>query len=241
MIKEFRKKQDGDFIQITTDDERFYQDTKTGKFYPSCTWVLSYYPKGIQFYKWLAQTGWDESRAIRDKRGKEGSSVHNAVESLLHGAELMHDVYSVKEWKSICSFVDYWDTTDFKPLLIEHTFIDKELGVAGTVDLVCANPKMPGVIWVIDLKTSQSVWKEYEIQISVYGEMVRKLYPNHEIKLAILQLGYSKNRKGYKFTEYESKIHLFPSIYNLWEEENGSAKPKQMNLPSKLSLNIINQ
>ena len=39
-------------VQITTTDERWYE--KDGVFVPSVTWIAGHYPKGVQFYKWLA-------------------------------------------------------------------------------------------------------------------------------------------------------------------------------------------
>jgi hypothetical protein len=58
-------------VQITTYDERWYahevKDPITGIptviFVPSVTWVAESYPKGIGFYKWLADKGWDEAEA----------------------------------------------------------------------------------------------------------------------------------------------------------------------------------
>ena len=70
--------------RITTTDERWYaienQNKETGlpefNFLPSVTWISSFYPKGIAFYKWLANKGWDESEALKIAAGDKGSKVH---------------------------------------------------------------------------------------------------------------------------------------------------------------------
>jgi hypothetical protein len=64
-------------VQITTYDERWYahevKDPITGipfiKFVPSVTWIAESYPKGIGFYRWLADKGWDEAEAIKEAAG----------------------------------------------------------------------------------------------------------------------------------------------------------------------------
>jgi hypothetical protein len=232
MIKESRKIEGG-IVQVTTDDERFYINGEDH--YPSVSWVCSKFPKGIAFYKWLASTGWDESKAIKENAGAKGTNIHKGVEQLLLGCVLEHDEYSVQEWEAINSFVEWYKTTNFKMLHTEKTIIDTDIGVGGTIDFIAID-EATGDLWVIDFKSSQYVWKEYELQISVYGEMVQKLYPQHEIRLGVLQLGYSRNKKKYKLTEVKNQYKLFKSVYQIWEDEHGKDKPKQYLLPSQLSL-----
>src|SRR5713101_1088766 len=83
-------------VQCTTVDERWYVrdavNKETGlpemQFVPSVTWIAGYYPKGIQFYKWLAEHGWDESQAIKNAAGDKGSKVHFAIVDLIDGKEV---------------------------------------------------------------------------------------------------------------------------------------------------------
>ena len=51
-------------------------------------------------------------------------------------------------------------------------------------------------------------------------------------KLAILQIGYKKNKKGYKFTEVQDKYHLFKNAYKVWKNENPNFKPKERDYPT---------
>ena len=45
-----------DAKQITLPDSRYYR--RNGKYYPSVTYVLSYYPKGKFFEDWLKKVGY---------------------------------------------------------------------------------------------------------------------------------------------------------------------------------------
>lgn len=233
---EIKKTKEEGVIQITTVDERWYQ--KEDEFVPSVTWIAGYYPKGIGFYKWLANKGWEEAEAIKQAAGDKGSKVHKAVEDLILGKEVkMDSVYAdsngeeseltVEEWECVMSFVDWWK--EVKPELIkaEHTVFAKKY--AGTVDLLC---KIGEETWIVDFKTSSEVWPEYELQVSAYKHAIPEAQ-----KAGILQLNYKRNKiKKYKFTEVEDKYHLFESAYLVWENENKGVQPKQKDYPVSLSL-----
>ena len=83
-------------LQVTIADERWYVKETTNPatelpihtFVPSVTWIAGHYPKGIGFYKWLADKGWDESQAIKSAAGDKGSKVHDAISAILRGEEV---------------------------------------------------------------------------------------------------------------------------------------------------------
>ena len=192
MKKELRTIGDG-VVRITTVDERFYARQGTNQttglpemqFVPSVTWITSFFPKGVGFYKWLANTGWDESQAIRNAAGDKGSRVHHAIVDLLDGGEVSmeakyagseNDVaeLSLEEYGCLMSFVEWWKL--FQPVTVarEVTVFSEEHGYAGTVDWVGEFKTPPkgvaGGLWLLDWKTSQDVWPEHEIQVSAYKQ-----------------------------------------------------------------------
>jgi len=236
MKVEIRETKEDGIIQITTLDERWYQ--KDGKFVPSVTWIAGYYPKGVGFYKWLADKGWDEAQAIKQAAGDKGSKVHKAVEALINGEKLSMDAkftdsngeeseLTVEEWECLMSFVEWWK--EVKPEVIsaeQVVFTDR---YAGTVDLVC---KIGKETWLIDFKTGSEIWPEYELQVSAYQHALRGID-----KVGILQLNYKRNKtKKYKFTEIEDKFDLFESAIKIWANENEGVVPKQKDYPVSLSL-----
>jgi hypothetical protein len=239
-------------VQITTTDERWYQSGE--KFYPSSSWIADYYPKGIGYYKWLANKGWDEAEAIKNAAGEKGSKVHKAIEDLLKGRELeMDDKYwndtlktaeelTPEEWHCIMTFKEWYE--DFKPdqvLATEISAINTRHGYGGTIDFVCIKGT---TVYVIDFKTSANIWKSHELQLASYGKLLgytelHKQYPKKidGLKLAILQLGYTKNKtKQYKLTEIEDKFDLFLHAKAMWEEENKDKQPAQKNYPLTIRL-----
>lgn len=226
-------------VQITICDERWYE--LEGIFVPSVTWIADHYPKGTAFYKWLANHGWDEAESLKQAAGDKGSKVHNAIVDLIDGKTVkMTDSYynetldaqeelSLEEYEALMSFADWWK--EAKPTVLAQDYIvwNQEKGYAGTVDLLCG---IDGENWLIDFKTSQYIWPSHELQISAY-----KHADTNEIdKLAILQLGFRRNKRKWKLTEIEDKFDLFLAAKKVWQNENAGIEPKKRDYPVEIKL-----
>src|SRR3990167_5325607 len=64
--------------RITINNDRYYKVGSEN--YPSVTSILSYYPKGESFYKWISNVGIKEAEIIRDNAGEQGTNVHAIIE-----------------------------------------------------------------------------------------------------------------------------------------------------------------
>jgi len=144
---------------------------------------------------------------------------------------------STEEWEAILSFQRWYEAT--KPETIANEFVvrNKVVGYAGTVDYLCLIDDTP---YLIDFKTSQSLYTEHELQVSAYKEAI--VLPNipvphwgkfyrEEIKLAILQLGYKRNKMGYKFTEVEDDFPAFLAAHTIFKKEVGRQDPPRREYP----------
>lgn len=196
-------------VQVTVSDERWYlkstMDPVTGipvyKGVPSVTWVGSYYPKGIGYYKWLGEHGWDESQALMREAGEKGSAVHKAIEMILDGLEFRIDTKIVvkeadreiereltfEELECVRSFCD-WKREMEESYTIETirngmTLMSEQHNYGGTLDWLFiltpkgaefGNPlKLDGpTVFLVDFKTSQQVWRSAEMQVSAYKRTI---------------------------------------------------------------------
>ncbi|MEO5366651.1 MAG: hypothetical protein H7831_09915 [Magnetococcus sp. WYHC-3] len=225
-------------VQWTFPDERWYE--VDGKFIPSTTWICGYYPKGVPFYKWLADKGWDEAEAIKSAAGDKGSKVHQAIDDLVSGKEIgleskylnkstgEEEELTAEEYKCIMSFAKWFK--DVNPVIVGHDILahNEQEGYAGMVDFVC---EIEGQTYIVDFKTSANIWPEYELQVSAYKHAL-----NLDAKLAILQVGYNRNKNEYKFTEVEDKFDLFLSAKKIWANECEGIQPKQREYPLTIKL-----
>lgn len=243
-------------IQVTTYDERWYckqgTDPKTKlptyDYVPSVTWVTGHYPKGTEFYKWLAKNGWDESIAIRDAAASKGSAIHKGVERLLQGEVVkMDDEYTdpktgemrpleVEEYYGIMTFVDWYKDLCSKHVVevvgSEIVIWNDEDNYAGTVDLVL---RVDGRLLVIDLKSGQNIWPEYTLQLSAYRKAL-ELAGNEVYGQAVLQLGFKRNKKGWKYNEIDYKYDLYLAAKRIWENEAAGVTVHQRDYPVELDL-----
>ena len=226
-----------DTTQITLPDSRYYR--RNGKYYPSVTYVLGYYPKGKFFENWLKQVGFASDYIVK-KAAEEGTQTHELCEAYLNGEELNfldsngRPQYNPDVWQMFLRFVEFWET--FKPGLIEtevHLFSD-ELKVAGTCDLIV---EINGELWLLDLKTSNQLQTTYELQTAVYGQCYKECFGKKIDRYGILWLKSSKRKastgkmqgKGWEVVEssrtFEENIDIFKTVKRLFDLENPTHSP----------------
>ena len=228
------------WLQITINDQRYYSRDK--EFYPSVSYILSYYPKGKHFENWIKSKG-DEADEIAQEAAMRGTAVHGAIEKMLKGyqpkwiEENGYINYSLDEWKMILRFAEFWN--EYKPKLIKseiHIFSDAHK-FAGTIDLVIEINKE---LWVIDLKTSNSLHTIYELQLAAYAYAWNEQFPDQKVqKTGILWLksptrksakGEGKMQgKGWALKTfdrtYDESFGIFRSVYSIFKVENPILKP----------------
>ncbi len=245
MNKEIRNvSEDGSIVQVTTFDERWYikNDASGQTTFPSVTWVTSFYPKGVGYAKWLANHGWDDSQSIMKDAGDRGYRVHALITRLLQKKELdinmelpnpttgILERLTLEEYEAVMSFVNWFNEVKPKPLLNEQVVFNNEHNYAGTVDFVC---EIDGKKVLVDFKTSQEIWPSHKLQLSAYKACLEGID-----SMAILQVGYRRNKNRYKFTEVPDQFDLFLATKQIWQEEAGNQQPQKREYPTKLKLNL---
>lgn len=251
-------KMDAERIQFL--DSRFYR-TASGGAVPSVTAILDAYPKGAQYYEWLKKHGSDADE-IRDEAGRRGSVVHDATERLDLGGELrlMTDegepMYKLGEWAMIERYVEFRDRFKADIHAIETKLVSERLGYGGTLDRVMT---IDGVTYLVDIKTSGSVWPSYWLQQAAYHELIHdtgfiaQMFPSGhvpEIRLAILWLNARTRTEGkagqmqglgWQFIEQPEPtkhyLDLFNRTHGLWLAEHGHERPRQVTHKLELKIN----
>ena len=239
-----------DLQQINFLDRRVYKRSE-GVYYPSVTTILQYMPKNKFFDNWLKDVGHNADYIMR-KAGKEGTQVHEAAEALVKGEEVswMDDYgnakYSQLVWEMILKFHNFWST--HKPELIstEDFVWSDEYKYAGTADLVV---KMNNETWLLDIKTSNSIHKSYDLQLASYAKALEeskniKIERTGIIWLKAHSRGPSKQKnviqgKGWKLLqidEIDKNFELFKMIYELYKLENPVTEPIYNSYPTTLKL-----
>lgn len=225
--------------QINFLDKRYY--TRNKEYYPSITTILAFYPKGKFFEEWLKDVG-HNATFIAQRSADEGTQTHSLIERYLNGEELSfldsNDklICSFNVWNMFLRFVDFWTT--YKPKLLEseiHLFSDK-YKIAGTCDLVI---ELNGEIWLIDLKTSNSLHTSYDLQVAAYAQCWNETFEQKIAHTGILWLKSNKHKpskiekkiqgKGWELFVSPRSIKqnwsLFKIIHKLYKIENPKENP----------------
>ena len=249
VIKETKRE---GFVQITTLDERFYRRKEDGRDFVSNTWICGYVPMDDFLIGWIASKGMERAKEERNTRGRKGSRIHAAIEEMLLNGEIkMNDVFpdgdgesrelEPDEYYAVMTFRDWWkeyNSPVTHVLGIEMDYYNEALGYACTADLVCQNGEF---LDIIDYKTGQSIHLEHKLQLEGIAKCDEIQKIATERKLTIrknnLQVGYTKNKKGYKFTEHEEDLwHLWQAAHAFWMEENANKSPRQVEYPTTITI-----
>jgi hypothetical protein len=234
--------------QINVLDQRFYR--RNEEYYPSVSSILNYFPKNQFFHSWLKDVG-HNSDIIASKAAAEGTQVHNAVESFINGNEINwideygNAIYSLDVWKMILKFADFWNT--HKPELIAteyHLFSDNHK-YAGTADLIV---KLKGKVWLMDIKTSNSLHTSYDLQLASYAKAWTETHDTPIEETGILWLkaatrgegkGDAIQGKGWQLKtigDIDRNFEMFLKIYDIYKLENPDSKPITELLPVSIKL-----
>jgi hypothetical protein len=200
VTKLFSKNYKIDFTsrQITFLDTRFYI-TEKGNYVPSNTTILDCYPKPPSFYDWLKKVG-EDADTIRDEAGNRGSTVHNLTERFDAGEEvcLISENgtinYKLMEWAMFERYVEFRRRFRVNIIHSELQLISDNLGFAGTLDRVI---EFDGRMLIIDIKTSNSLYDHYWLQMAGYEKLLSEVQPNLKIdNYAILWLNAQTRTDG---------------------------------------------
>jgi hypothetical protein len=234
--------------QVNVLDSRFYR--REGNYYPSVTSVLNYFPKNQFFHSWLKDVG-HNSDIIASKAAGEGTQVHTAVDNFLNGQEITwideygNAKYNLDVWKMILRFADFWNT--HKPELIAteyHLFSDVHK-YAGTADLVV---RLFDNIWLLDLKTSNSLHTSYDLQLAAYAQAWNETHDEKVTHTGILWVkantrsegkGDKIQGKGWELkmvNDIEKNFTMFKNIYEIYTLENPNFKPVTETLPTSVKI-----
>jgi hypothetical protein len=234
--------------QVNVLDQRFYR--RNEEYYPSVTSILNYFPKNQFFHSWLKDVG-HNSEIIANKAAGEGTQVHHAVDAFLNGEEITwidefgNAKYNLDVWRMILKFADFWNTHKPELIATEYHLFSDEHKYAGTADLVV---RMFDNIWLLDLKTSNSLHTSYDLQLAAYAQAWNETHDEKVTHTGILWVKANTRSEGkgdkiqgkgweLKFVnDIEKNFKMFKNIYEIYTLENPNFKPVTETLPTSVKI-----
>ena len=228
--------------------ERFYPHDIYGPLVSVTTFIGAVYPKSQFLIDWQIETGKERAKEILEEAGEEGTRIHSYIETIVKGGSIGAEGITPKARKALKGFINWYNKVNPEVVAIEQRVdyvIEKGVEVphkfAGTIDLVCyiTDPKT-GVkeLWIVDFKTSNSVWPSHHVQVATYGKAWNSDTKNERItKGAILHLN-SSAQQGYSWNKVDMVKNqaigewCLEGFYLL----NPDAQPKYIEYPKYFNL-----
>jgi hypothetical protein len=202
----------------------------------------------------------EEADQIRDLAGERGSKVHQAIEQLNKGEEVkFNDKFvnnrtgeieelTADEYYCVMTYRDWWEKEgkDLYEIAASEDIIWPEvpktkengdmhseeggiLHFAATRDIRLRR-KSDGATGTVDVKTSKAIHGSHIIQVSAIAQAAGDAWQ------AILQVGYTPNKCGYKFTEVERDMGIVRAAIAIHRRETSGEKPLQRDYPLAMKL-----
>lgn len=135
-----------------------------GVWYPRVTKIVEIKSKPALYKFYGSLKSFDEGEKIKQQSATEGTLLHETVEDILLGKNptIPHSIKG-----AVQAFIEFIARTPIEtdPEFVEYRLVNRQERYAGTIDaLACIG----GVWGVLDIKTSQSIYRDYNLQTSAY-------------------------------------------------------------------------
>ncbi|MFH1769574.1 MAG: hypothetical protein ABH833_02810 [Parcubacteria group bacterium] len=185
-----------------------------GIWYPRVTSIVSIKAKPALLHYYGGHKSYAHAEAAMNRSAEEGTLVHEVVEAIFNGDSpaVPEDIEPV-----ISEFISFNNQRNIIAHQIEPQVISKKHNYAGTLDVIA---EIDGKLGVLDIKTSQAIYRDYNIQTAAYVEALKEDESVPELTRWILRLDQSRpclNGCGAKLREKGGNV----KVLNSW---NGKAR-----------------
>ncbi|MBM3257234.1 MAG: hypothetical protein FJY98_02805 [Candidatus Liptonbacteria bacterium] len=142
--------------------------------YPRVTKIVSIKAKPALYRFYGEAASFKAAAAITEKSAEEGTLIHETVEGLLLGK---NPKIPASVAPAVNSFLEFLDTKNIQvsPELVERRVVHYGERYAGTVDALAI---IDGKFGVLDIKTSQAIYRDYNLQTSAYMDALKDSFSN---------------------------------------------------------------
>lgn len=145
-----------------------------GLWYPRVTKILDIKSKPALYFYYGEAASYRAAQESTQKSAEEGTMIHEVVENILLGKnpEVPNQIKP-----AISAFVDYLERNNIQtsPELVERRIFNKNHRYAGTIDAMVL---MNGKFGVMDIKTSQGIYRDYNLQTAAYMDALVPEFKN---------------------------------------------------------------
>ncbi len=154
-----------------------------GIWYPRVTSIISIKSKPALYRYYASMPSWFHAERIKNKSAEEGTLIHEAVQSAMVGEE--YDNHTENTLAAVLAYKQFNDQLNLisEKNKIEYKIVNQQEKYAGTIDAIVTIGDKTGVL---DIKTSPSVYRDYNLQTAAYMESARKDFPEVSTRWILL-------------------------------------------------------
>lgn len=174
--------------------------TIDGLWYPRVTSIVSIKAKPALYRYYAMMASYTQAEKIKNKSAEEGTLIHEAIQSVMTGKDYERAPETEAAVKAYLEFIES-APIEVKPDWIERRLVNGKERYSGTVDAVAT---IGGKLGVLDIKTSQSIYRDYSLQTSAYVPPIKAELPDLstrwilrvDLNQSCLRCGSNRRTKG---------------------------------------------
>lgn len=146
--------------------------------YPRVTKIVSIKAKPALYRYYAEAPNFAAAEAATLRSAEEGTLVHEVIEGHLLGK---NPAIPEAHAAAVTAFFNFLakNHIEVAPEHVERRVVSQDHRYAGTVDALA---RIGGKFGVLDIKTSQSVYRDYNLQTSAYMDALKNNYPDLETR-----------------------------------------------------------
>lgn len=141
-----------------------------GVWYPRVTKIVDIKSKPALLRYYGDSPSYAAAQAVTEQSAKEGTLVHEAAEAILIGEDPVIDPSIAPAITALKEFLKT-NKIQVEPAHVEMRIHNKVHRYAGTIDTLA---QIDGKFGVLDIKTSQGIYRDYNLQLSAYMDALTR-------------------------------------------------------------------
>jgi hypothetical protein len=151
--------------------------TIDGIWYPRVTRIVGIKAKPALYRYYADAPSFKHAQEQTEKSAEEGTLVHEAVEAILLNKPKPADSLDSRIIPAVAAFVEFLDKNNIQtaPEWVERRIMHRDERYAGTIDALAL---IDGKFGVLDIKTSQGIYRDYNLQTAAYMDALKGEFQN---------------------------------------------------------------
>ena len=200
--------------------------------YPRVTKIVEIKAKPALYRFYANVSSFAEGERIKERSATEGTLIHETIEQILLGKR--PEIHPSIE-PSVRAFAEFILSKNIHvdPEYVERRLINHDERYAGTLDAIAL---IDGKVGILDIKTSQEIYRDYNLQTSAYIAAMKDHVKGLETRWILridqsrpcTQCGARLRRKGGKDkVKTEWNNHAMRTCNHLWGDMQGIIELKE--------------